>query len=90
MKFYQLPDGEIAGFDDPTIAPEGTTEISAEQFAQIGATSVLTLAQAQAAQIAALQGAYQSAISRPVTFKNAAGVSSTYAFGDTEIGRAHV
>jgi len=42
-----------------------------------------TLAEAQAAQIATLQAAYRSAITDPVTFKNAAGVTSTYAFGET-------
>ena len=41
------------------------------------------LAAAQAAQIAALQAAYEVAISAPVTFKNAAGVTSTYPAGDT-------
>lgn len=43
----------------------------------------LTLAQAQASQITALQSSYQSAINAPVSFKNAAGVTSTYAFGNT-------
>lgn len=42
-----------------------------------------TLAQAKAAQVAVLQSAYQAAISAPVTFKNAAGVTSAYAFGNT-------
>ena len=41
------------------------------------------LAQAQAAQIAILQSSYQSAINAPVTFKNAAGVTSTYPSGNT-------
>ena len=42
-----------------------------------------TLAQAQASQIAILQSSYQSAINAPVTFKNAAGVTSTYPSGNT-------
>ena len=42
-----------------------------------------TLAQAQAAQIAILKNGYQSAINAPVTFTNAAGVTSTYPSGDT-------
>ena len=43
----------------------------------------VSLTQAQASQIAALQSSYQAAISAPVSFKNAAGVTSTYAFGNT-------
>jgi len=42
-----------------------------------------TLAQAQAAQIALLQSAYQTAMNAPVTFTNAAGVTSTYPSGNT-------
>jgi len=42
-----------------------------------------TLAQAQSAQIALLQSAYQTAINTPVTFTNAAGVTSTYPSGNT-------
>ena len=42
-----------------------------------------TLAEAQYSQIAALQASYQAAISAPISFKNAAGVTSTYAFGNT-------
>lgn len=42
-----------------------------------------TLAQAKASQIALLQSAYKTAINAPVTFKNAAGVTSTYPSGNT-------
>lgn len=42
-----------------------------------------TLEQAKAKQIAFLKSAYQQAIDAPVTFTNAAGVSSTYPSGDT-------
>ncbi len=42
-----------------------------------------TLAQSQAAQIATLQAAYLAAINSPVSFKNAAGVTSTYPAGNT-------
>ena len=42
-----------------------------------------TLAQAQATQIGVLKADYQSAINAPVTFKNAAGVTSTYPSGNT-------
>ncbi len=41
------------------------------------------LSEARSSQIAALQSSYQAAISAPVSFKNAAGVTSTYAFGAT-------
>ena len=39
-------------------------------------------ATAAQAQTAAMQAAYQSAINAPVSFKNAAGITSTYAFGN--------
>ena len=42
-----------------------------------------TLAQAKASQIALLKNGYRSAINAPVTFTNAAGVTSTYPSGDT-------
>ncbi len=40
-----------------------------------------TLSGTQAAQVADIQSAYQSAVNAPVTFKNAAGVTSAYASG---------
>ena len=46
-------------------------------------TAAQLLAQAQAAQIATLQAAYKAAINTPVSFKNAAGVTSTYPAGNT-------
>ena len=42
-----------------------------------------TLNQAKVAQITLLQASYQSAVNAPVTFKNAAGVTSTYPSGNT-------
>lgn len=42
-----------------------------------------TLAQAQSAQSALIKQSYLSALNTPVTFTNAAGVTSTYAFGNT-------
>ena len=42
-----------------------------------------TLAQAQAAQSALIKQGYLAALNTPVTFTNAAGVTSTYAFGNT-------
>jgi len=49
----------------------------------ISAPSSILLAQAQSAQIALLQSAYQTAMNAPVTFTNAAGVTSTYPSGNT-------
>lgn len=46
---------------------------------------VPTLAQVQASQITALQSDYAAAVSAPVSFKNAAGVTSTYPAGNTLI-----
>lgn len=53
--------------------------------AQAAAAQAPTLLQAQAAQITKLQAAYDAAVSAPVTFKNAAGVTSTYPAGNTLI-----
>ena len=47
------------------------------------ATAAATLVFTKTANIAVLQAAYQTAINAPVTFKNAAGVTSTYTFGST-------
>ncbi len=47
------------------------------------APSSVLLAQAQSAQITLLKAGYQTAINAPVTFKNAAGVTSTYPSGNT-------
>lgn len=46
-------------------------------------SSAQLLAEAQAAQIALLQSSYKSAINAPVSFKNSAGVTSTYPAGNT-------
>ena len=48
-----------------------------------GLVDTRPLAQVQAAQVSALQAAYQAAINAPVTFENAAGVTSTYPAGST-------
>ena len=58
------------------------TPITAAQ-AQAILNPPMTLAQAQTAQVVALQAAYAAAVNAPVTFKNAAGVTSTYASGNT-------
>jgi len=49
----------------------------------INGSLVLSLTSAQAAQKTLLLSAYQSAVNAPVTFKNSAGVTSTYPSGDT-------
>ena len=63
MEFYQLANGEGAGFDDPEQVPAGAILKTAEWFAQIATTRVLTLEQAQNDQTATLYAACQSAIS---------------------------
>jgi len=49
----------------------------------VNGSLVESLTFAQSAQIALLQSAYQTAINTPVTFENAAGVTSTYPSGNT-------
>ncbi|MGF6549298.1 DUF4376 domain-containing protein [Paraburkholderia youngii] len=78
MNFYQLPSGEVAGFDDPNIAPEGATEITADQFAQIVATPVLTADQKRARQKALIDTSYAVAVQEPVSFKTAGGVTNLF------------
>lgn len=54
MRYFQYPDAQVQGFDNPI--PEqiaGATEITADQFAQIATTPVITPAMVQAALIAA-------------------------------------
>ena len=78
MDFYKLPSGEVAGFDDSSQVPAGATPITAEQFATAATVPVLTLEQAQAAQIDTLNAAYQAAITAPVSYTNAAGATATF------------
>lgn len=47
------------------------------------APASVLLEQAQSVQIAFLKSGYQTAINAPVTFKNAAGITSTYPSGNT-------
>jgi len=49
----------------------------------VNGSIVESLTFAQSAQIALLQSAYQTAMNAPVTFKNTAGVTSTYPSGNT-------
>ena len=46
-------------------------------------TTAQLIAQQQQANIVSLQASYQTAINAPVTVKNTAGITSTYAFGNT-------
>ena len=62
--------------------PSGMTEVTVAQ-ADLIRNPLPTLAQAQQAQINALKTSYQTAINVPVSFKNAAGVTSTYPAGLT-------
>jgi hypothetical protein len=84
--------GELNGLPyhiHPTATPDAFTALEAaiaadEVTVNPYVAPTLTLAEAQAMQVATLQAAYQAAISQPVSFKNAAGVTATYAFGDTQ------
>jgi len=49
----------------------------------VNGSIVESLAFAQSAQIALLQSAYQTAMNAPVSFKNSAGITSTYPSGNT-------
>ena len=49
----------------------------------VSAPASVLLSQQQQRNITVLQAAYQAAINAPVAFKNAAGVTSTYTFGNT-------
>lgn len=77
MNFYQLPSGEIAGFDNPAQAPAGATEITAEEFSQIATMPVLTVGQAQANQVANLSAACSVAIASGFT-SSALGTAYSY------------
>ena len=48
MHFFKLANGSGQGFDNPADAPAGAVEITADQFAQLATTPVVTPAMAQA------------------------------------------
>ena len=77
MEFYKLPNGEVAGFDDPSTAPAGSIQITAEQFATASTTRVLTLLQLQTEQTATLTACCQMAIESGFT-SSALGSACTY------------
>ena len=56
---------------------------NATMYQVVNGQIVESLTAAQDAQIALLKSGYQAAINAPVTFKNAAGVTSTYPSGNT-------
>ena len=64
------------------LSQPGWTVVSGVLVAPPAPTAAQLLAQAQAAQIATLQSAYKAAVNTPVSFRNAAGVTSTYHAGD--------
>jgi len=81
--------GHHSYVEEPATYP--SNEISCTQaqaqnpmaYQVVNGSIVESLAFAQSAQIALLQSAYQTAMNAPVTFKNAAGVTSTYPSGNT-------
>ena len=77
MEYFQLANGDAAGFDNPADAPAGATPITAEQFAAIATTPALTLAQAQAAQVATLTADCRASILSGFT-SSALGATYTY------------
>ena len=79
-----LPPNSTVCTADQALQPQQyQVDVLANPVSVIAAPAAKLLALAQTAQIAALQAAYQSAISTPVNFKSGAGVTSTYAFGNT-------
>ena len=73
----ELPPGATFSFSAP-VPPATTGTLTAS-----APTSAYQLSQAQGIQIGALQKAYAAAINAPVSFKNAAGVTSTYPAGNS-------
>ena len=65
------------------LSQPGWTVVSGVLVAPPTPTAAQLLVNSKAAQIATLQASYQAAINAPVSFKNAAGVTSTYPAGDT-------
>lgn len=78
MKFYTLPDGDVAGFDDPSQAPNGSVEITAEEFAEAATTPSRTLSDWQTYQKTAIDAAYAAAVTANLSFKTAGGVTAMF------------
>lgn len=86
MKYFKDQKGEVFGYDETDSTQQTLIAAAIEVgWQDISGTwpPTQTLAQVQALQVAALQAAYQAAINTPVSFKNAAGVTSTYPAGNT-------
>ena len=85
MRYFQNA-GKTYGYDE-TVASQlpYINEAIAASWTEVTGSwpPPITLAEAQAAQIALLQSSYKSAINAPVSFKNSAGVTSTYPAGNT-------
>ncbi len=78
-----LPPDSIACTADQALQPQQyQVDVAANPPSVIPAPAAQLLSLAQAAQTAVLKASYQTAISIPVSFKNAAGVTSTYTFGN--------
>ena len=83
------PDGTIPSGAIPCTEAQAKTpsayivDISTTPHTVVDAPTSVLLAQAQATQKALLLSAYQSAVNAHVSFKNSAGVTSTYPSGDT-------
>lgn len=71
-----LPSGEVIITDSQAFLP-------ASSFQLVNGKVVESLTAAKSEQIALLKAGYLNAINAPVTFKNAAGVTSTYPSGNT-------
>jgi phage major head subunit gpT-like protein len=84
MNYFQDPTGTLHALSDEDIAnggnsllPAGCTELT-DAEAQAIINPPLTLAQAQADQIALMYTSYATAIAQPVAYTSKAGVAKTY------------
>jgi hypothetical protein len=81
--------GSHAYVEEPSSYPANEIACTQEQaknptlYQNAGGVVTASLKGAQSAQKALILSAYQKAINAPVTFKNAAGVTSTYPSGNT-------
>ena len=90
MNFDENGNGD-SGFEYPdgTTLPTGQVACTFEQYQNpsqwtlVNGSLVQSLTYAKAAQSALIKQGYLAALNTPVTFTNAAGVTSTYAFGNT-------
>ena len=89
QKVYQFNDDVIATLNNGAYSFKSQSGMDLKVPATLqpytipAPTSAELLTAAQATQVNALQAAYRRAVNAPVSFKNAAGVTSTYPAGDT-------